>query len=128
MKTARVRARLIVVEDDALILEMVDFVLGRSYEVLGWTRGPGLVDLIASHLPDALILGVSGRDDDGWALYRALRSDARTEDLPVVLLADPGAERPPEEVHVRPADARITRPFEPRELLSAVHGLLGRAA
>jgi DNA-binding NarL/FixJ family response regulator len=64
---------------------------------------------------------------DGYQLARALRSNPRTELIPVIFLTAKG-ERKDRLAGIRTgADAYLTKPFDPEELLAVVSNLLKRA-
>src|SRR5581483_10710281 len=61
---------------------------------------------------------------DGFGLVRALRGDARTQDIPVILLtARAGEEERIQGLEIG-ADEYLTKPFSSRELLSRVESAL----
>jgi ribonuclease P protein subunit RPR2 len=76
---------------------------------------------ISARKPDVIVLDVLMPGIDGLAYCRALKTDAQTREIPVVLLT--GTEV--SQLHGSPADALIRKPFSPLELLAVVERLSG---
>jgi cyclic di-GMP phosphodiesterase len=79
---------------------------------------------IDEHRPDVVVLDVLMPGIDGIAFCRELKSDPLTEEIGVVLLsgAETGA---PLATNGTGADAFVTKPFSPLELLAVVERLAG---
>jgi DNA-binding response OmpR family regulator len=121
--------RLLLIDDDARLAEMVGEYLGRQgYEV---ASAPSLAagrTRLAHELPDALILDLMLPDGDGLDFTRELRAQGRTRRLPLLMLTARG--EPMDRIVGLEigADDYLPKPFEPRELLARVKALLRRAA
>ena len=76
---------------------------------------------ISARKPDVIVLDVLMPGIDGLEYCRALKTDAQTREIPVVLLT--GTEV--SELHGSRADALIRKPFSPLELLAVVERLSG---
>ncbi len=120
--------RLLLIDDDARLAEMVGDYLGRQgYEV---ASAPSLAAgraRLAHELPDALILDLMLPDGDGLDFTRELRAQGRTRRLPLLMLTARG--EPMDRIVGLEigADDYLPKPFEPRELLARVKALLRRA-
>ena len=111
-------ARILVVEDDDSIRELVDVVLsGAGYEVLTAPNGAAALQVVGNARPDLVLLDMRMPVMDGWEFARQYR--ARPEPpAPIVLLtaARDAAERA-EEIH---ANGYLGKPFDVQELLTLV--------
>jgi len=77
--------------------------------------------------PDCIILDVRlGGEMDGIELLNIIRADALLESLPVILLTAKGKVDDRIVGYEAGADAYITKPFDPEELLSVLEGVLRR--
>lgn len=119
--------RLLVVDDDPGLLRAVAETLrAEGYEVRTARRGAEALISIAGSLPDLIISDIRMPGMDGYELVRHLRSSPRTKLIPVVFLTvkDETADRI---AGFRSgADAYLTKPFEPDELLAVVANILER--
>ena len=80
-------ARVLVIDDDALVRLVVGSVLRRcGFTVVGADTGrAGLARLADDELPDIVLLDVQMPDIDGWQTLTRARSDPRTAELPIVM-------------------------------------------
>lgn len=121
-------ARVLIAEDEAHIVESLTFILGRAgYEVTEVGDGEAALARVRSaHPPDLLLLDVMLPGRNGFEVLQALRADARTRGLPVLMLtakAQPHDRAMAEEIGV---DAYVTKPFSNRDVLEQVRRLLAR--
>jgi DNA-binding response OmpR family regulator len=118
-------ARILVVDDEAHILEFVRGYLERDgYEVLTASDGDEALDVAGRARPDLLVLDVMLPKRSGFDVLRALRSAGSS--VPVIMLTarDDLVDRVAGlELG---ADDYVPKPFEPRELVARVGAVLRR--
>ena len=117
-----------VVEDDAGVRELELYTLRTAgYEAAGFGEPAEFRRALQEGLPDLVILDVMLPGEDGMSLLRALRHDARTRRVPVILVTARDAEM--DKVHGLDAgaDDYLTKPFGVMELLARVRALLRRS-
>ncbi len=117
--------RIIMVDDDREIREIVAFVLTRNgFEVETAVNGQHLQHLLTVGLPDLIILDVMMPGEDGYHICRGLRSDPRTRHIPIIIVTA-HVEDIYERISVDLGAAQhVTKPFHPLELASKVKALL----
>jgi DNA-binding NarL/FixJ family response regulator len=120
--------RLLVVDDEAKLLRAVAVTLREEgYEVTTARSGAEALVAVNASVPDLIVSDIRMPGMDGYQLARALRSNPRTELIPVVFLTAKG-ERKDRIAGIRTGvDAYLTKPFDPEELLAVVSNLLKRA-
>ena len=120
--------RLLLVDDDARLTSMLgDYLTAAGFEVaVAGSLAQGRQALEGA-LPELLVLDLMLPDGDGLDFCRALRSDARTRRLPVLMLSARG--EPMDRILGLElgADDYLPKPFEPRELQARIKALLRRA-
>ena len=80
-------ARILVCDDDPAIAAMVAAILHREgYETLQAHDGPDCIALVEAQQVDLILLDVTMREMDGFAVCDALRSRDAGRQLPIVLL------------------------------------------
>ena len=128
-ETRAVASRLLLIDDDIRLTEMVGEYLRRSgFEVdTAGSLAAGRERLKLIHY-DALLLDLMLPDGDGLDLTRELRAQPRTRRLPLLMLTARG--EPMDRIVGLEigADDYLGKPFEPRELLARVKALLRRSA
>ncbi len=126
MNTAGLRTRVLVVDDEPTVREVVAGYLRRDgHEVSEAGDGPTALDLLEREPPDLVVLdmmlpGVSGLD-----ILRRIRASG---DLPVIMLTARSEETDRVAGLELGADDYVIKPFSPRELAARVNGVLRRAA
>jgi DNA-binding response OmpR family regulator len=119
-------ARVLVVDDDATVAEVVTTYLHRAgFAVDRAADGAAALSTAASDNPDLVVLDLTLPDLDGIEVYRRLR--AQRADLPVVILTARGDEDDRVLGLQIGADDYVTKPFSPRELVLRVQSVLRRA-
>lgn len=117
--------RILVVEDDDLIRELVNLVLsGAGYEVMTATDGAAALQAIEGAQPDLVLLDMRMPGMDGWEFARRYRAQPEPHAPIVVLTAARDAAARAAEIQ---ANGYLGKPFDVNELLSLV-GLHARPA
>jgi two-component system, OmpR family, alkaline phosphatase synthesis response regulator PhoP len=121
------RARILVVEDEEDILELVRFNLAKEgFQVDGLASGEEALRTVRAHPPDLLLLDLMLPGMDGLELCRLLRAEAATRSLPIVMLTAKGEEADVVTGLELGADDYITKPFSPRVLTARIKAVLRR--
>ncbi|KPQ15733.1 MAG: Response regulators consisting of a CheY-like receiver domain and a winged-helix DNA-binding domain [Rhodobacteraceae bacterium HLUCCO18] len=116
--------RILLVEDEANILEAIGFILSRDgWEVLGHGKGETALAEIDRVDPDILVLDVMLPGRSGLDILRDLRERPATRALPVLLLTAKGQARDREQAMALGANAFLTKPFSNDELVATVRSL-----
>src|SRR6185437_4289247 len=81
------RARIVVADDNADMLDYVTRLLREHWDVEAVSDGSAALEAIRRSPPDLVLSDVMMPGLDGFALVRALREDASLRDTPVILLS-----------------------------------------
>ena len=80
-------ARVLVVDDVELNVKLLEAKLSSEYfQVIPAFNGPTALELAESELPDIILLDVMMPRMDGFEVCRRLKANARTTDIPVVMV------------------------------------------
>ncbi|MBK0393877.1 ATP-binding protein [Ramlibacter algicola] len=120
----RQRADVLLVDDNADMRGYLQRLLGREHDVRTASDGWQALQRIAEHVPDLVITDVMMARMDGLQLLRRLRTDASTSTLPVIMLSANAGDEARLEALDTGADDFLVKPFQARELLARVSGLL----
>ncbi len=121
------KKRLLVVEDDARLLEAIAACLEmENYEVMTARSGGDALLCVAETLPDLIVSDVMMPRGDGFSLVKNLRSSPRTELIPVVFLTAKDGRASRLSGIRAGVDAYLTKPFEPEELVATIKNILNR--
>ena len=118
-------ARILVVDDDATVREVVTSYLVRAgYDVTEAADGELALAAAAAEPPDLLVLDLMLPRVEGMEVFRRLR--ARRGDLPVIMLTARGDESDRVLGLEVGADDYVTKPFSARELTLRIQSILRR--
>jgi DNA-binding response OmpR family regulator len=116
------RARILVVDDEADILDLLTELLGESgYEVVRASDGREAIRALFHAQPDLVLLDVAMPELDGWQTLERIRD---VSDLPVLMLTARAAEDDKVRGLRAGANDYVTKPFSTRELLARIDALL----
>ena len=80
-------ARVLVVDDIAANVKLLDARLQAEYfNVLTANNGPAAIDICARERVDVVLLDVMMPEMDGYEVCRRLKSDPKTQDVPVIMI------------------------------------------
>jgi DNA-binding response OmpR family regulator len=118
----------VIADDDEDIRELLAFKLEQaSFEVIAAGDGEAALEAVRTHKPTLVVLDVSMPGMSGLDVCRLLRADPETKGILIIMLTARVQEQDVEGGFTAGADDYVTKPFSPRELVSRVQALLGRA-
>ena len=117
--------RVFVVDDDAIILDVLRATLAAECELDTFASAEACLSALADVKPDLFLLDVSMPVMDGYALCRQLKDDWDTQDIPMVFISASDNNETRMLCYEAGGDDFIQKPFDPAELLSKL-GVAGR--
>jgi two-component system alkaline phosphatase synthesis response regulator PhoP len=121
--------RILVVDDEDDLLELVRYNLTKEgFEVACVASGEEALKAARKEPPDLIVLDLMLPAVDGLEVCRRLKADARTRDVPIVMLTAKSEEGDMIAGLDRGADDYIGKPFSPRVLSARIKALLRRQA
>jgi two-component system, OmpR family, phosphate regulon response regulator PhoB len=122
------KPRLLIVEDDAALAELLVWQFENSgYEVEQTADGDEALLLASETPPDVIILDWMIEQVPGIEVCRRLRRAQDTTNIPIIMLTARSAEEDRIRGLETGADDYVTKPFSPRELVARVQALLRRS-
>lgn len=120
--------KILIVEDEAPIREMIAFHLARAgYETLEAADCRAARELLVDERPDLALIDWMLPDMSGLELTRMLKRDKENEELAVIMLTARADEYDKVAGLDSGADDYITKPFSPRELVARIQAVLRRS-
>jgi two-component system phosphate regulon response regulator PhoB len=121
------KIKILVVEDEAPIQELLQFNLERSkYRVKVVDSGEEALSEAAKFMPDLILLDIMLPGADGLEVCKRLKSNPKTERIPIIMLTALCEEADIVTGLELGADDYMTKPFSPRVLLARVKAALRR--
>ena len=120
---------ILVVEDEPAILELIKVnLVDAGYDVKAAGDAETANEALKQELPDLVLLDWMLPGQSGLALARQLRGDARTRELPIIMVTARSEEGDKVAGLEAWVDDYVTKPFSPRELKARIKAVLRRRA
>jgi diguanylate cyclase (GGDEF)-like protein len=84
------RPTILVVDDEPLYLELIADILGDDYKILIADEGMTGMQIAANNVPQLILLDLMMPVIDGFEVYRCLKADWRTSEIPVIFITAMG--------------------------------------
>ncbi|MEL3927242.1 phosphate regulon transcriptional regulator PhoB [Aeromonas enteropelogenes] len=121
--------RILVVEDEAPIREMLCFVLEqKGYETIEAEDFADGLAKVREPYPELIVLDWMMPGGSGIQFIKQLKQDEVTRQIPVVMLTARGEEEDKVRGLEAGADDYITKPFSPKELTARLHAVMRRVS
>ncbi|MGH7215386.1 MAG: response regulator [Tepidisphaeraceae bacterium] len=118
---------ILVVDDERDLVEMITYNLRRNgYDAITAFDGPGALEVAARDLPDLIVLDLMLPGLDGTEVARRLKADARTANIPIIMLTAKGEETDVVVGLTLGADDYVTKPASMKILLARLSTVLRR--
>jgi two-component system phosphate regulon response regulator PhoB len=121
------KENILIVDDEEDVLELVRYNLDKNgYRVEVAVTGEDALAKAKTQLPDMIILDLMLPGIDGLEVCKSLKSDVKTQGIPIIMLTAKG-----EEVDIVTglelgAEDYVTKPFSPKVLIARVRRILHR--
>jgi len=116
--------KILVVDDEKQIVDIVKAYLEREgYRVIVAYDGKSAIDLARRDRPDLIVLDLMLPEISGWDVCRTLRKES---DVPIIMLTARDETTDKIVGLELGADDYVTKPFDPKELVSRVRAVLRR--
>ncbi|WP_292467728.1 response regulator [Methanolobus sp.] len=120
----RDRDKVLIVDDEQAIVELMGLYLKSDYEVIPAYSGQEALDKVKAEKPDIILLDVMMPDMNGYEVCRILKTSVETQFLPVVMVtALSGKDDRIKGIEVG-ADEFLGKPVNRLELVTRVRSLL----
>jgi len=119
--------KVLVVDDSAMVLEMVSAHLKQNgIEVLEAHDGSDAVEQLKTVTPDLVVTDVVMPKMNGYELCRWIKNNDSTKDVPVIMCTTKSEEFDKYWGMKQGADAYLTKPYHPPELIKPIKQLLSQ--
>ncbi len=119
------KKKILIVDDE---IEMVELEVMRfeahGYEVRAAYDGESGLKMVYEWVPDLVILDIMLPKMDGYTVCEALKKDARSKNIPILLVSAVDQKYDPLRGQKVGANDSFTKPFEPPLLLARIKELL----
>lgn len=119
--------RILIVDDEEDVLELIRYNLDKNgYKIITATSGEEAITEAKSKTPDLIVLDLMLPGIDGLEVCKKLKSDVKTERVPIIMLTAKGEESDIVTGLELGADDYVTKPFSPKVLIARLRRILHR--
>lgn len=120
--------RILIIEDERDIADLIAFNLERAgYTAMKAADGITGASMAIHEKPDLILLDLMLPGKDGYSVFKDVRRDARSRDIPVIMLTARAQTEDRIQGLEAGADDYLTKPFSPKELMLRVQAVLKRS-
>ncbi|MDA0798625.1 MAG: response regulator [Chloroflexi bacterium] len=118
--------RILVADDSADVTSVVDVVLKRDgrFDIYHARNGEDAINIAREVLPDVMVLDIMMPRVHGLKVCKTLKEDAKTQNIRIIMLSALGREYTKREAYQYGANAFMTKPFSPRDLVTSIEDVL----
>jgi signal transduction histidine kinase len=114
----------LIVEDNPDMRKLLAFLIGQEFRVRTASNGRRGLEAVRVRAPELVVTDVMMPEMSGTELCAALKGDASTAGVPVMLVTSKAEREMKIEGLELGADDYVTKPFHPRELMARVRSLV----
>ncbi|GAB1420740.1 response regulator [Anaerolineales bacterium] len=120
-------ARILVIEDDELILKQVAYILQKAgHQTFIANDGDEGLHIAMDQIPDLIVTDIMMPRMDGYRIIKALRSHPETCHIPIIFLTALSSREVSERMKAMGANDFITKPFKQEDLMKSVASRLAQ--
>src|SRR5262245_33025843 len=126
-KKVDVAAPVVMVVDDSLTVRKITSRLleREGYQVLTSKDGLDALQLLRETIPAVVLVDIEMPRMDGFDLTRNVRGDARTRNIPIIIISSRTAEKHRSQAAALGVNAFLGKPYQEAELLQQIASFLG---
>ena len=118
-------AKILLIDDDKNIHEIVSLFLGADgHDVIGALDGPRGIDIAGSEIPDLIMLDLAMPGMDGPEVYRVLKANPATAEIPVMIFTVHDPEDLPAEICDLGCAGYLNKPVNGENLRNTINAAL----
>ncbi|MBQ0214254.1 phosphate regulon transcriptional regulator PhoB [Proteus vulgaris] len=119
--------RILVVEDETAIREMICFVLEQNgFQSIEAEDYDSALSFLIDPYPDLVLLDWMIPGGSGLQVIKQMKRESNTRDIPIIMLTAKGEEEDKVQGLETGADDYVIKPFSPKELVARVKAILRR--
>ena len=121
------KKKILIVEDNADLLKVLQLLLKDSYETIPAMKGRQAVDIAAAERPDLILLDIVLPDMNGLEIARLMRQHPDTQSMPILAMTAKVSRIDEEDCILSGCDDFIAKPFTFEQLRPRIDKLLNQS-
>lgn len=120
------KKKILIIDDDKMILKLADYVLQDEYEVKCTTSGIDGLDLIQEFAPDLILLDIEMPMMNGFEVMSLIKQNKSWNNIPILMFTSSADRDTVLRAKRLGVENYIVKPFLPEKLLDSVEKTLLR--
>ena len=120
MATTNNKARVLIIDDNPVMLKTVGAMLGTEYDILIAKGGEKGLQSAEKYIPDLILLDIIMPGLTGFEVIEILKKEDTTKNIPVIFLSGDDAQESREKGYSLGAVDYIEKPFVAEDVFSSV--------
>ena len=121
------RPHVLIVEDNKTLRRLLEYRLGKVYDVSVAENGERALEAVEARTPDLVVSDIMMPVMDGFALLAALRSDPATQAVPFIFLTAKSDDLSRQKGLKKGVDDYLTKPFDVDRLITRIGQIVQRS-
>ncbi len=121
------RPYILIVEDNKTLRRLLEYRLGKVYDVGVSENGQKALESIEERMPDLIVSDIMMPVMDGFALLAALRADPGTQAIPFIFLTAKSDDLSRQKGLRKGVDDYLTKPFDVDQLITRIGQIVQRS-
>lgn len=116
--------KIVAVDDSAIILKMLEKVLGEKYDIHSFVDGNRALEFLKKKIPDLIILDIDMPGISGYEMLDKIKKEDQLMDVPVIFLTSNSDKSHVVKAAASGANDYVVKPIDEEILLSKIEKLL----
>ena len=121
------KKKILIVEDNADLLKVLQLLLKDPYEPIAAMKGTEAVDIATAERPDLILLDIVLPDMNGLEIARLIRKQPETQSTPILAMTAKVSRIDEEDCILSGCNDFIAKPFTFEQLLPRIEKLLNQS-
>ncbi len=121
------RPSVLIVEDNKTLRRLLEYRLGKVYDVRTAEHGQRALEMVEEEMPDLIVSDIMMPIMDGFALLAALRADPAMEAIPFIFLTAKSDDLSRQKGLRKGVDDYLTKPFDVDHLITRAGQIIQRS-
>jgi signal transduction histidine kinase len=120
MPPQKKKNKILIIDDDAMNLLILEEILGKDYELIIAGTGNEAIELTEKNSPDLILLDIMMENENGYDVCKRLKSNKNIQFTKIILVSSKAMLKDRLTGYSSGADDYLSIPFDPEELMAKV--------
>ena len=124
MEQVNIKKKVLIVDDEPNVRRLLHTILSKNFEVFEGEDGKQAIEIANIQQPDVILMDMIMPRMDGLTACHVIKNDPATKSIPIIMVTAIGFELNIKLSQQMGANAYVTKPFTPNDLLDKIEQVL----